>query len=297
MAEYVEWFVNREKQRDGFLKLVERATPKQVMLVVAASEMGKTWLIQRLRHECRTRSVGVSVVDFRDRRAWDYLALVRQFRDQFDPVHFNELTEVINATTGVNVTVSSGAGAGGVDLNLATDGGSVSGSTVTVGDVAGRDIIKDNFFFVQADSTAARHAIENRITDTFFACLRRMTAEKVAVFLFDSYEDVTDEADRWIRTNLMAQIRDGLLPRVIVVKAGRAIDPEYDSSWRAVVAQTDLTVFEEIHIAEYITQRRKLIDLDLQTILRTSGGHPGLLGRMADIAALENDDDNDDNWL
>lgn len=297
MAEYVDWFVNRDKQREGFIKLVERGTPKQVMLVVAAAEMGKTWLIQRLRHECRVRELGVSVVDFRDRRAWDYLSLVRQFRDQFGPAHFNELTEVINATTGVNVTVSSGSGAGGVDINLATDKGTVSDSEIQVGDVAGRDIIKDNFFFVQADSAAARRAIEIRITDVFFTCLRRMTAERVVVFLFDSYEDVTDEADRWIRTNLMAQIRDGLLPNVIVVKAGRSIDPPYDSSWRSVIGQTDLAVFEQTHVEEYIVQRRKLLDLDLQTILRTSGGHPGLLGRMADIAALENDDDEDDDWL
>ncbi|RMF37223.1 MAG: hypothetical protein D6759_02555 [Chloroflexi bacterium] len=294
MTAYVDWFVDREKQFQGFLKMVARETEKQVMLVQAPAEMGKTWLIQRLRHECRSRGIPVAHFDFRDRRPWDYLTIVRQARDQLGPAYFNPMTQVINASTGVNVQITTGAGAGGVDLSIADAGGQVVESEVAVGDVAGRDIIKDNFFFVQADSETARRAIEIRITDAFFACLEALCREQVVAFLFDSYEDVTEEADRWLRAYLLARVRDGLLPNLVIVLAGREVPP-FDTSWRHCLARTGLHPFDKEDVVEYIVRKRGLTDLDLETIYRTSGGHPGLLGKMADIAALESEEDED--WL
>ena len=39
-----------------------------------------------------------------------------------------------------------------------------------------------------------------------------------------------------------------------------------------------------------------LDDLDLPTLFRTSGGYPGLLAKMADVAAMEGAEE-DDEWL
>jgi hypothetical protein len=281
MKEYVTWFVDREKQTDGFLKMLQGETERTIMAIEAAAEMGKTWTIQRMRHQ---------------RRPWDYLAIVRQARDQMGAPHFNLLTQTINESTGVNIQLSTGSGAGGVDLSVGTQGSQISDSQIEVGDVAGRDIIKDNFFYVQADSDTTRRAIEARITDAFFTCLVGLPQDKPAVFFFDSYEEVTEEADRWIQSQLLARIRDGQLPNVIVVLAGREV-PEFErSSWRHCLASTGLSPFEMEHIVEYIIERRKLNHLDVETILKTSGGHPGLLGKMADIASLEIEEDDDD-WL
>ncbi len=294
LKEYIAWFVNREKQTQGFLKMLAGDTPKTIMAIEAPAEMGKTWTIQRMRHECSLREVPNAHFDFRDRRPWDYLAIVRQARDQLGASYFNRLTETINASTGVNIQLSSSPGAGGVDLSVATEGGQVSDSQIEVGDVAGRDIIKDNFFYIQADSDTTHRAIEGRITDAFFTCLVDLVQEKPAVFFFDSYEDVTEEASRWIQTQLLARIRDGQLSNVTVILAGRKF-PEFDrSSWRHCLAPTGLDAFKLEHVTEYIIDRRGLINLDLDTILKTSGGHPGLLGKMADIASLELEDDDKD---
>jgi hypothetical protein len=296
MKEYVTWFVDREKQTDGFLKMLQGGTERTIMAIEAPAEMGKTWTIQRMRHECSLQKVCNAHFDFRDRRPWDYLAIVRQARDQMGAPHFNLLTQTINESTGVNIQLSTGSGAGGVDLSVGTEGSQISDSQIEVGDVAGRDIIKDNFFYVQADSNTTRRAIEARITDAFFTCLVDLPQDKPSVFFFDSYEEVTEEADRWIQLQLLARIRDGQLSKVIVVLAGREL-PEFDrSSWRHCLASTGLSPFEMEHIIEYIVERRKLNHLDVETILKTSGGHPGLLGKMADIASLEVEDDDDD-WL
>ena len=102
----INWFVDRTKQCQFFLeRMVSRATTKQILLVQAPTEMGKTWLIQKLRYECDARKIPVAQLDFRDGRAWDFLALVREVREQMGPEHFNELTSVINESTSIKLEV------------------------------------------------------------------------------------------------------------------------------------------------------------------------------------------------
>jgi hypothetical protein len=298
MKEYIAWFVDREKQTGGFLKMVQRETEKRIMAIEAPAGMGKTWTVQRMRHECSLQQLSTANFDFRDRRPWDYLAIVRQARDQMGAAHFNVLTQTINESTGVNVQLSTSSGAGGVDLTLGPDSGQISDSQLQIGDVqvAGRDIIKDNFFYVQADSDTTRRAIEGRINDAFFTCLTQLAQEQALVFFFDSYEEVTQEADRWIQTQLLARIRDGQLTNVVVILAGREL-PEFErSSWRHILASTGLDLLDLEHIKEYIIEKRGLVDLDVDTIVKASGGSPSLLAMMADNLALEFEDDDDD-WL
>ena len=71
MPDYVDWFVDREKQFQGFLKMLARETPKSIMLVEAPADMGKTWLLQKMRHHSGGNGVPVLYVDFRDRRPYD----------------------------------------------------------------------------------------------------------------------------------------------------------------------------------------------------------------------------------
>ncbi|MEM7532488.1 MAG: hypothetical protein AAF639_09945 [Chloroflexota bacterium] len=298
MPEYLDWFVDRAKQYDGYLQMVDRQTAKQIMQIEAPENMGKTWLLMNKRHASQRRSIPVAMFDFRDRRPWDYLTLVRQARDQLGPAAFNKLTAEINKSTNVNLQINadpSSSESSSVDINLATEGGEIQESSIEVGDVAGRDIVKDNFFYIQADSPTARRAIEIRITDAFFSCLDHLSAEQVVAFLFDSYENVTTEADRWLQTQFLTRIRDGLLPNVVVVMAGREV-PRFDRAWRSYVARTGLEPFDMRYVREYIRERRGLTQLDVDTVLLTSGGSPGLLAQMADIAAIQLDDFDDD-WL
>ncbi len=49
MADPMEWFVNRLKQLQGFQKMTRGETDKCIMAIRAPAEMGKSWLIQRMR--------------------------------------------------------------------------------------------------------------------------------------------------------------------------------------------------------------------------------------------------------
>lgn len=293
MPEHVNWFVNRAKQFLGFQKMLARETPKAIMLIEAPAEMGKTWLIQRMCHHCHQNDIPAMHIDFRDRRAHDYLSLVRLARDQMGACYFNPLTEIINKFTSLNVsiTIESARPAGPVDVSVG-DISSISGGEVIV---AGGDVIKDNQFYIQADSDMARRAAEMRINDAFFACLGLLLKKGPVVFLFDSYEDVTPEAEDWLRDHLLFRMgEEGQLPHALVIIAGRKT-PTLGPTTKPLVARTGLDLFSEDHVREYILVRRGIEGLDLETIFKTCGGFPGLMAKMADVATMDAQDDDD--WL
>ena len=279
MADPMEWFVNRLKQLQGFQKMMRGETDKCIMAIRAPAEMGKSWLIQRMRQECGAANLPTLYIDFRDRRPYDCLTIVRTARDQMGATAFNALTQTINEMTGVNIQLSTSGPAvtGGAQINVVGQQASVSGTQVSVGnvDVAGGNIIKDNHFYVQADSGTARRAIEIRITDAFFACLTASaTPEKKVCFLLDSYENVTEEADRWLRDNLLARLRDKQLANVIAIIAGRTT-PDFGDEWKARLASTGLDPFTQDDVTDYLTNKRKVTGLDVATVFKTCGGRSG----------------------
>jgi hypothetical protein len=290
MADPMEWFVNRLKQLQGFQKMTRGETDKCIMAIRAPAEMGKSWLIQRMRQECGAANLPTLYIDFRDRRPYDCLTIVRTARDQMGTAAFNALTQTINDLTGVNIqlSVSSAPGGGGVQVS--------AGGQVTVGgDVAGGNIIKDNQFFVQADSGTARRAVEIRITDVFFACFAALaTPDKKCVFLLDSYENVTEEADRWLRDNLLTRLRDKQLANVIAIIAGRTT-PDFGDEWKARLASTGLDPFTQDDVTDYLTNKRKVTGLDVATVFKTCGGRPGLLSQMVELATMRTEKAED--WL
>jgi len=298
MADPMEWFVNRLKQLQGFQKMLRGETDKCIMVIHAPAEMGKSWLIQRMRQECCTANASTLHIDFRDRRPYDYLTVVRTARDQMGAAAFNALTQTINELTGVNIQLStSGAPGGGAQVSVGGPQANLTGAQVTVSnvDVAGGNIIKDNLFYVQADSGTARRAIEIRITDAFFGCLTASaTPEKKCVFLFDSYEGVTEEADRWLRDNLFARLRDKQLANIIAIIAGRTT-PDFGDEWKARLASTGLDPFTQDDVTDYLTNKRKVTGLDVATVFKTCGGRPGLLSQMVELATIGTEKAED--WL
>lgn len=297
MPDYVDWFVNREKQYQGFQKMVAGETTRSIMLVEAPSDMGKTWLIQRMRHLCEEQKIPSVLVNFRDRRAHDYLSLVRVARDQLGSDAFNHLTQTINNFTSVNINILGGGQSRGLnvgDLSAAQGNVNVNLQEVAGGSIIKDNVIRDNQFYVQADSDVARRAAEIQISDAFFSCLQEVLKNSPVVFLFDSYEDITKEADQWIKDFLLPRVAEGTLKTVLVIVAGRTV-PELSADMKQLIAKTGLTLFTEDHVKEYIQAKRKLSGLDLSTIFKTSGGYPGLLAKMADVAAMDTEDDED--WL
>jgi hypothetical protein len=265
--------------------------------------MGKSWMLRRYAQEAAARGARSALVDFSDGQAYDVLTLLRRFRDSLGAEHFNRLTAAINEATTPRLVIGDDGGpaAASVDLSGAQAG------DVRVGDVAGRNIVKDNLFIVQTDNPLLLQAIEDRVTQVFFECLRDLAASGPALFLFDSYERTSQEgerwvanaADRWIRRELLARIRDGRQPNTLVVLAGRRLPELPPDEWGEVVGQLKLEFFTVEDVAQYLRENRglaALTDTEVQTLYTAIQGNPQLLGIIGDNLEQAASPASDDDW-
>ncbi len=295
-------FVDRLKQLERFRKSLEGASGRRIILITAGPGMGKSWLLRRFAQEAGSRSARSVLVDFSDGQAYDVLTLVRRFRDALGPEQFNRLTAAINEATSPRLVLSDG----GAPASASVDLSGAQAGDITIGDVAGRSIIKDNFFIVQTDNPLLLQAIEDRVTQAFFECLAALVAATTVLFLFDSYERSSQEgerwvpnaADRWIQRELLARIRDGKLPNSVVVLAGRRL-PTFDAEWAEVVGKLDLEFFTVADVAQYLRENRgltTLTDTELQTLFTAIQGNPQLLGIIGDNLEQAQRPATDDDW-
>jgi hypothetical protein len=276
-------FVDRQLQIERFRRSFDGG-PRRIIAVTAGAGMGKSWLLKQFVAETRQRGGRAVLIDFSDGQAYDVLTLVRRCRDSFSSPHFNALTKAINEATATRVTLD-GAG-GGVNFSGAHIG------DLQAGEIVGGNIIKDNFFIVQADNPVVLQAIEDRITLVFFECLRHLACETRVVFLFDSYERnstdaerwVANAADRWITRELLVRLRDGALSNTLAVLAGRRL-PELGIEWNAVLGPMPLELFTVTDVGHYLRENRglaELSDAEVQTLFNAVQGNPQLLGIIGD---------------
>jgi hypothetical protein len=283
-----ELFVDRLQQLDRFRRSLEGASGRKIILITAGPGMGKSWLLRRYAQEAGARGARSCLIDFSDGQAYDVLTLLRRFRDSLGAEQFNKLTAAINEATSPRLIISeSGGGQAPLDFSGAQTG------DVTVGDVAGGSIIKDNLFIVQTDNPLLLQAIEDRVTQVFFECLGALAASSTVLFLFDSYERTSQEgerwvsnaADRWIQRELLVRIREGKLPNTLVVLAGRRL-PEFPTvEWGNLVGKLDLHLFTVEDVAQYLRENRglaALTDTEVQTLYTAIQGNPQLLGIIGD---------------
>jgi len=159
---------------------------------------------------------------------------------------------------------------------------------------AGVNLIRDNNAPIWADSDMERRRAQQQINDAFFECLSALaqSSEQIA-FLFDSYETAPDAAENWITAELLPRLRDGQISKVTIIITGRKTPDLTDLDMASLLVQTNLDPFTEQDVREYFEEKRKIPDLDLRTIMLTSGGVPGALAMMADHAMATAGDDDD----
>jgi hypothetical protein len=298
-----ELFVDRLKQLDRFRKSLDGATSRRIILISAGSGMGKSWLLKRFASEAADRGARSVLIDFSDGQAYDVLTLVRRFRDALGANHFNRLTAAINEATAPRLVISDGGGGGGGGgINF----GSSQLGDISIGDVAGRNIIKDNLFIVQADNPLVIQAIEDRITQVFFECLGELTATGPVLFLFDTYERTSQSSegwssnvtDRWITRELLTRIREGRLANTVVVLAGRRL-PDLGADWAQVVGTLPVELFSQADVSTYLRENRglsSLTDAEVQTLFNAVQGNPQLLGIIGDNLEQTVRPGDDDDW-
>jgi hypothetical protein len=311
-----ELFVDRTRHSHAFCKMLDGQTLRRIMVLTAASGMGKSWLLHTFAHEARRRKLPLVRIDFADRQPYDTLMLARRCRDALGPEHFNPLTEAINHATTAHVTLATDTATSlpnlappPAQLSVDTGGGDYAQGEIDKrqGTFIEGPIIKDNFFVIGSNDPIMRQAVEDRITSAFFECLARICGQTRVVFLFDTYERNTLKsenwmpraADRWICGELLSRIRDGKLQNVIVVIAGRRA-PEFGAAWNEVLGHMKLDLLEYSDMKEYLRERRGLAaitDAEVERLCQAVAGSPQVLGMIGDNLEQANKPaSKDDDW-
>jgi hypothetical protein len=103
-------FVDRLKKLKGFEKLLLPQTRQAVMAIEGPQDMGKTWLVSKMRQYCQQPELNLPAaqIDFRNPREMheiqDVLGLVRLLRNKLGyDAYFNRLNETINRFSQANL--------------------------------------------------------------------------------------------------------------------------------------------------------------------------------------------------
>jgi hypothetical protein len=349
-------FVDRERKYRGFQKLLQPDTRQAVMVIEAPKDMGKTWVVGKIRSHCLDPKVNVPVaqIDFRNPRQLHeiqgFLGLIRLLRDELnEPDYFHDLNAIINQFTagystrpelitlwrlleqyfvldelmdlcfqlGIKFENLPGSTLSRkarelvtycehrqllpqllalcrenrpqVDWPLVTESARANGSVSSA-----MEPESDNYAPLHVESEMERRHAERQISQAFFEGLTRLIQDrKMAAFIFDSFEMVPPIVESWILNQLLLRLRDGTIPRLIIIITGRKTPDLTDLNMNHLVVKTGLSAFNESYIREYFEQRRNISGLDYHTITLTSGGVPGVLAMMAEHALLTQQDDDD----
>ena len=145
----------------------------------------------------------------------------------------------------------------------------------------GERIVRDSGISLPAEG---RDLAEARINEAFLACLQSLAADvKPIVFLFDGCEEAPDEAEKWIRMQLLDRLVKGELEDVVIIFAARKVPYRLDLDEAGVVVKTELDGFDEERVCAFLEVHGVQVNSDhLPLLTGSSGGNPGMLARMVD---------------
>jgi len=260
------------------------------MVITAGAGLGKSWLLRLFAVEATSRKLPLAQLDFADGQAYDALALVLRCRDAFGAEHFAAVDQAISEATTARVALSTSGASAPVNVSIGNEN-TLTSSTISISDV-GNTVVRDNSFYIQADNPILRQAIEDRINSAFFESLEALSVGARVVFLFDAYERNTldserwspSAADRWVAGQVLTRIRDGRLPNIIAVLAGRRA-PDFGVEWSEALGTISLDLLECSHVTEYLRERRGLTsisDEQAQVLCQAVAGNPQVMGMIGD---------------
>ena len=241
----VEEIIDFEEEMALFQQMLDGASEKRILFIgEGRGGRGKTCLLRLMRRCCEEQGVPCVYVDFSG--------------EPYDQPHFSLAREIC---LGLGLTPQHFLGVleahnllGGGGVGISVEG---QARDLRVGRVAGGHIIERSLIAINLTISAEvlRHRwVQDQMNRAFLNDLGELLAEKgQAVCLFDSLEKVSNEEERWLIELLLCAVREGQLPGLIVVTAGRRYPSlEDDWEWEDVASfRPQIKSFTEMHIKEY----------------------------------------------
>lgn len=287
----IAWFIDRDRERRKFLKIISRESSERIMTIQAESGMGKTWLINNFRYECNSRRFPYAIIDFSARSSgYSYLEILRALRDFLGTQNFNDFTAVVNQYyIRPNLFISPTDAPSSSSVSISS-----SLRESTVNNVAGRDIIRDNnFFFTQPDIPS--DYLRSELTASFKGCLKAMLntlpSRHLIIWLFDSFEKIDPTTREWLLEEFLQEIKRQAFENLVVVLAGKEV-PLFQLDWKFIASQHVLAAWTLDDYKEYLGKKEMCLDPGrILALHRNYSGRPLDLALWVDAASPTDDDE------
>jgi hypothetical protein len=224
-------FVDRDREIEQFLAMLEGKESPCILLLHGDSGMGKSWLIDVLYHECSLRGICAARINFDPNMDYDLLQTCRSIRDQLGAEAFKPFTDKLNWCT-----------TPGYELALRwqitelpeTSQGDWLANPVYAGDAA-EVTVRDRFdMFVRPHLPYPK--VSSGLTTQLIADLRRRAERsRGLVLFFDDLDKSDPETCEWLWRSLLTRLGsespDG--PRLVAVVSAEQ-EPPGDYQWQPI---------------------------------------------------------------
>lgn len=266
-------FVDRTRELAGFQQSLG-AGEKRIICIQGPGGIGKSALLSRMMLECQQKQLRWVHLEWEDSHRYTHLDIMRQLRDGTEPEAFQLFNDRVNYYTVPNYELKIPVDLGAIEKVQILEGGEIrqSGVTVHVGHQVTVHDVKFNVQRPDRDITETEFVLQ--VTRAFVQCLRALSERTPLVLFLDALEKTDPFTLSWINEQLLTRLRDGELPKVMVVLAGRkAID--LDPTFFDCSDAYELLPFKTTHVLEYLERRGLPAQPELADfILANFGGNP-----------------------
>ena len=277
-------FVNRDEHLGTFSKLLV-SDKKMVMSLAGESGMGKSWLVERMIHECSLQSVKTVYISYVGDGVHDYIAVMRQCRDALDAKLFDGFTDLLNYYTVPRYELKVEG-----SIAVAENARFQNSPTGVMAGVYVRDLYLPE---LRTDLNIPEAERREALSAKFIAGLKQIGVH-VVIFV-DGIERMAAQTQEWLWGKLVGGVVNERLTNFRFVISGQ-VECKPDHPRKPLVMFSALEPLKRSDVAEYLSRRGirpEEVDHTAQTLMRLYKGKPFAIAVAADeiLRAYEEEDE------
>jgi len=240
-------FFNRDLELKEFEKLLKFELPTRILAFQISGGNGKSQLLEKLKHRCRTGKprVPVSLIALDQLEDHSPLFLVKKIVDQLNGafnLKFGTFSKFEDARVAANYSMFSSI------VNL-QDANFEGATDVLIGSQAFKKVDEVKIIGGQVSLTPAQEEVaQSKVVACFFEDLLSHSSDKPVVIILDSYDKCKPELQTWLTESFLAKcfFNDDITGGNLILVIGGRVIPQFELHWPADRCETLVKVIDKL---------------------------------------------------